>query len=306
MGIREKLIQLLEGSGYTQKKVATKTGLSTAVISQYINGVYNGSIANVEAALADFISREEDRAKRREVKECFVKTQLAGLVLGLISNTHMDGDIGVIYGPAGMGKSMALREYAATNKGVILIEADPGYTAKVLLQELCARLGVKKTGNIHELSEECIQALNGTGWVILVDEAELLPYRALEVLRRIHDRSGVAIVLAGMPRLLINLKGSRGEFAQLYSRVGMALDIDVHKRETEVDDFNTILSSLLPKDGGQDYITQPGLAEAFMKHSKGNYRRMFKLARGVVRASTIGGQGISPGLVERYAQMLIH
>ena len=306
MTVKEKLIQLLEGSCYTQKKVATKTGLSTAVISQYINGVYNGNIANVEAALADFISREEDRAKRREVKECFVKTQLAGRMLGLISNTHMDGDIGVIYGPAGMGKSMALREYATTNKGVILIEADPGYTAKVLLQELCARLGVKKNGNIHELSEECIQALNGTGWVILVDEAELLPYRALEVLRRIHDRSGVAIVLAGMPRLLINLKGSRGEFAQLYSRVGMALDIDVHKRETEVDDFNTILSSLLPKDSGQDYITQPGLAEAFMKHSKGNYRRMFKLARGVVRASAIGGQGISLGLVERYAQMLIH
>lgn len=306
MTVKEKLIQLLEGNGYTQKKVATKTGLSTAVISQYLKGVYNGNIANVEAALADLISREEERAKRREVKECFVKTQLAGMALGLISNTHMDSDIGVIYGPAGMGKSMVLREYAATNKGAILIEADPGYTAKVLLQELCARLGVKKTGNIHELSEECIQSLKGTGWVILVDEAELLPYRALEVLRRIHDRSGVAIVLAGMPRLLINLKGSRGEFAQLYSRVGMALDIEVHKRETEVDDFNTILSSLLPKDGGQDYITQPGLAEAFMKHSKGNYRRMFKLARGVVRASAIGGQGISLGLVERYAQMLIH
>ncbi|EOF6267776.1 AAA family ATPase, partial [Salmonella enterica] len=88
----------------------------------------------------------------------------------------------------------------------------------------------------HELSEECIQALTGTGWVILVDEAELLPYRALEVLRRIHDRSGVALVLAGMPRLLVNLKGSRGEYAQLYSRVGMALDIEAHKAESETDD----------------------------------------------------------------------
>jgi DNA transposition AAA+ family ATPase len=175
MTVKEKLIQLLEGSGYTQKKVATKTGLSTAVISQYLKGVYNGNIANVEAALADLISREEERAKRREVKERFVKTQLSGLVLGLIANTHMDGDIGVIYGPAGMGKSIALREYATTNKGVILIEADPGYTAKVLLQELCARLGVKKTGNIHELSEECIQSLSGTGWVILVDEVSYCP-----------------------------------------------------------------------------------------------------------------------------------
>jgi DNA transposition AAA+ family ATPase len=133
-----------------------------------------------------------------------------------------------------------------------------------------------------------------------------LPYRALEVLRRIHDRSGVAIVLAGMPRLLINLKGSRGEFAQLYSRVGMALDLDVHKGKSEVDDFNTILASLLPSDGGQDCVTAPGIADAFLRHSKGNYRRMFKLARGVVRASAIGNQGVSLKLIETYAQMLIH
>ena len=306
MNIKEKLIQLLERSGYTQKKVATKTGLSTAVISQYLKGSYNGNIANVEGVLTDFINREAERAKRREVKESFVPTQLSGLALGLIGNTHMDGDIGVIHGPAGMGKSMALRQYAATNNGVVLIEADPGYTAKVLLQELCGRLGVKKTGNIHELSEECIQALTGTGWVVLVDEAELLPYRALEVLRRIHDRSGVAIVLAGMPRLLINLKGSRGEYAQLYSRVGMALDLEAHKGKSEIDDFNTILSSLLPEEDGANAITRPGVAEAFLKYSKGNYRRMFKLARGVVRASAINNQGISVKLIESYAQMLIH
>ncbi|EAY2166350.1 ATPase [Salmonella enterica] len=306
MNIKEKLIQLLEGTGYTQKKVATKTGLSTAVISQYLKGVYNGNIRNVENVLADFIRREEERARRQEVKESFVHTRLADLALGLISNTHMDGDIGVIFGPAGMGKSMVLRQYASTSKGVILIEADPGYTAKVLLQELCVRLGVKKTGNIHELSEECIQALTGTGWVVLVDEAELLPYRALEVLRRIHDRSGVALVLAGMPRLLINLKGSRGEYAQLYSRVGMALDIEAHKAESEADDFNIILASLLGTAVGTDYLSSPGVVSAFRKHSKGNYRRLFKLARGVVRASAIGNQGISVNLIERYAEMLIH
>ncbi|KGT95331.1 XRE family transcriptional regulator [Erwinia typographi] len=307
MNVKEKLIQLLEGSGYTQKKVATKTGLSTAVISQYLKGTYNGNIGNVETSLAGLINREEERAKRREVKETYVPTRLAGLATGLIDNTHMDGDIGVIYGPAGMGKSMVLKQYVALNKGAILIEADPGYTAKVLLQELCSRLGVRKTGNIHDLSEECIQALTGTGWVLLIDEAELLPYRALEVLRRIHDRSGVAIVLAGMPRLLINLKGSRGEFAQLYSRVGMALDLEAHKVKTEVDDFNAILGSLLPvESNGHSALTVPGVAEAFLKYSKGNYRRMFKLARGVVRASGINNQGVSVKLIESYAQMLIH
>ncbi|EAP4496784.1 helix-turn-helix domain-containing protein [Salmonella enterica] len=311
MNVKEKLIQLLEGDGYTQKKVATKTGLSTTVISQYLNGIYNGNIENIEDILSDFILREEERARRRGVKERFVHTQLADLALGIISNTHMDGDIGVIHGPAGMGKSMVLRQYASTSKGVILIEADPGYTARVLLQELCARLGVKKTGNIHELSEECIQALTGTGWVILVDEAELLPYRALEVLRRIHDRSGVALVLAGMPRLLVNLKGSRGEYAQLYSRVGMALDIEAYtadpKKAADVDaDFLTILASLLPPGSDISDATSPEIIAAFKTASGGNYRRLFKLVRGVIRASAIGDQGISAKLVKNYSGLLIH
>ncbi|SMG61418.1 AAA family ATPase [Cedecea sp. NFIX57] len=305
MNVKEKLLQILERPNYTQKTVATKTGLSATAVSQYLKGTYKGNIANVEAALTDFINREECRANRREVRATFVPTQLASMALSLITSTHMDGDIGVIYGPAGMGKSMVLREYSYKSKGAILIEADPGCTARVLLQELCTRLGAKRTGNIHELSEECIQALTGTGWVILVDEAELLPYRALEVLRRIHDRSGVAIVLAGMPRLLINLRGSRGEFAQLYSRVGMCLNLETHKDKSEQEDFNRILGSLLA-DGDEDSLTQPELAEAFFRCSKGNYRRMFKLARGVVRASAIGDQGVSVKLVESYAQMLIH
>ncbi|WP_158780739.1 AAA family ATPase [Pantoea sp. BAV 3049] len=308
MQVREKLIQLLEASSYTQRKVADKTGLSGATISQYLKGSYNGNIENIEATLRDFLSREDERARRREVKATFVPTRLARLALGLISNTHSDGDIGVIYGPAGMGKSMVLKEYVranSANKGVILIEADPGCTAKVLLQSLCERLGVRKNGNIHELSEECIQALSGKGWLVLVDEAELLPYKALEVLRRVHDRSGVAIVLAGMPRLLINLKGSRGEYAQLYSRVGMALDLEAHKGKSEVEDFNAILASLLPDEVG-DSGNKPGIAEAFLKHSKGNYRRMFKLARGVARASVLNESGISLTLIESYAAMLIH
>lgn len=307
MNVIENLNRLMARKRYTQSKIAVKTGLSAATISQYLKGTYTGNIDNVEAAINNFITREEDKEKNREVKATFVKTQLASKCMTLLRNTHLDADIGVIYGSAGLGKTMALRQYANSYKDVILIEADPGYTTKVLLQELCDRLGVNKRGNIHELSENCITALHDTGWVVLIDEAELLPYRALEAMRRIHDRSGAGVVLAGMPRLLLNLKGRRGEYAQLYSRVGMALDLDKEKAKHERADFDRILSSLLPADDDESNIdTHPGLADAFYKASKGNYRRLFKLARGVVRASGIGDQGISVALVEEYSSMLIN
>ncbi|WP_350355654.1 AAA family ATPase [Serratia symbiotica] len=210
-------------------------------------------------------------------------------------------------GWAGLGKSMVLRQYASSYKDVILIEADLGYTTKVLLQELCDRLGVNKRGNIHDLTENSITALHDTGWLVLIDEAELLPYRALEAMRRIHDRAGAGVVLAGMPRLLLNLKGRRGEYAQLYSRVGMAIDLDREKARHDRTDFDRILVSLLPTNDDESNIKMlPELADAFYKASKGNYRRLFKLARGVVRTSGIGDQGISLALVEEYSSMLIN
>ncbi|MGL9772945.1 MAG: AAA family ATPase [Sodalis sp. (in: enterobacteria)] len=169
-------------------------------------------------------------------------------------------------------------------------------------------MGLRKTGNIHDLVEECVQGLRDKHWLVLVDEAELLPYRALEVLRRIHDRSGVAIVLAGMPRLPLNLnlKGSRGEYAQLYSRVGMALDLASRRKESETEDFSAILGSLLLNGEASGEPLAPEIAVAFRKHSWGNYRRLFKLARGVAWTSAIGNQGMSVTLIDRYAEMLIH
>ncbi|WP_350355610.1 AAA family ATPase [Serratia symbiotica] len=272
-----------------------------------MKGVYNGNIDNVEAAINNFITREGGKEKNREVKARFVKTQLFSNCLTLLRNTHLDADIGVIYGNAGLGNSMVLRQYASSYKDVILIEADLGYTTKVLLQELCDRLGVNKRGNIHDLTENSITALHDTGWLVLIHEAELLPYRALEAMRRIHDRAGAGVVLAGMPRLLLNLKGRRGEYAQLYSRVGMAIDLDREKARHDRTDFDRILVSLLPTNDDESNIKMlPELADAFYKASKGNYRRLFKLARGVVRASGIADQGISVALLEEYSSMLIN
>lgn len=302
MSIKEQLIQFMEGSGYTQKQVAAKSKISTAVISQYLNGTYNGSIPATEIKLGDFLFRE---AKRLHGDVAFVPTTLAKTALEIIDITHSDCDIGVIYGAAGMGKSMVLREYALRDSSVILIEADPGYTAKVLLQELAAKLRIKKPGStIHELSEECIQALRGTGWMVMIDEAELLPYRALEVMRRIQDRANCGLLLAGMPRLIVNLMGAKGEYEQLYSRVSLALDLDDMKALSEESDFTDILRSIL-KGGLPSFELTSDVLQAFREQSGGNYRRMYKLARSVIRANKTRNQAVSPALINKYGSMLI-
>ncbi|HCT2386430.1 TPA: AAA family ATPase [Klebsiella pneumoniae] len=297
MSIHVELNDLMTRKGYSQTQVARAIGKSTAVINQYLQGKYAGDVPAIDAQARSFINREVEKEKSQKITARFVPTVTSRKGMDVIKYAHLDGDLNVIYGAAGLGKTMILREYAAQHRDALLIEADPGYTARVVLEELCGLLGISKRGNMHELSEACIAALRDSGRLLMVDEAENLPYRALETLRRIHDKSGIGLVLAGMPRLIINLKGKRGEYQQLYSRVGFALCIGDSLPQSDITD---IAVSMLPGAGSQD------VSEALFKASHGNARRLFKLVRGVSRHSEISGNAVSAGAVRKFAEMLIN
>ncbi|QXO58504.1 AAA family ATPase [Morganella morganii] len=297
MSLVTELSELLAAKGWSQAQASRGVGVSTAVINQYLQGKYNGDVKSVEEKVRQFIQREHDRAKARNIKPVYVATYMAKKGMEVIKMAHLDGDINVIYGDAGMGKTMIMCRYATENLSAVLIEADPGYTARVVLEELCNKLGLAKRGNMHELSEAIIQALRDSGKVILVDEAENLPYRALETLRRIHDKSGVGIVLAGMPRLILNLKGKRGEYKQLYSRVGFALRMGDALPE---EDIRQIITELLPE------IEDEAVFSELFKVCKGNARRLFKLLRGVSRGSQINQRPVDVAMVTGFSEMLIN
>ncbi|MFG6419131.1 AAA family ATPase [Klebsiella quasipneumoniae] len=297
MSIHVELNDLMTRKGYSQTQVARAIGKSTAVINQYLQGKYAGDVPAIDALARSFINREVEKEKSQKITARFVPTVTSRKGMDVIRYAHLDGDLNVIYGAAGLGKTMILREYAAQHRDALLIEADPGYTARVVLEELCGLLGISKRGNMHELSEACIAALRDSGRLLMVDEAENLPYRALETLRRIHDKSGIGLVLAGMPRLIINLKGKRGEYQQLYSRVGFALCIGDSLPQSDITD---IAVSMLPGASSQE------VSEALFKASHGNARRLFKLVRGVSRHSEISGNAVSAGAVRKFAEMLIN
>ncbi|MDL9988699.1 MULTISPECIES: AAA family ATPase [Providencia] len=297
MSIVNELTTMMNNKGWSQAQAARGIGVSTAVINQFLQNKYNGDVNAVEEKVRQFISREQERDKSRRIKPVYVDTLMARKGRDVIRMAHMDSDINVIYGDAGMGKTMIIRQYAKENLNAVLIEADPGYTARVVLEELCNKLGLSKRGNMHELSESIIQNLRDSGRIILVDEAENLPYRALETLRRIHDKSGVGIVLAGMPRLILNLKGKRGEYKQLYSRVGFALRMGESLPE---DDINNMITTMLPE------ASEPEVLNALYKACKGNARRLFKFLRGISNGSQISGQPIDVQMVHEFSEMLIN
>ncbi|EKC7218833.1 AAA family ATPase [Salmonella enterica] len=297
MSIITQLKDVMDAHGYSQAQVARAIGRSSATINQYVQGKYNGDIADMEERIANFIRRVREKQNALRIDERFVSTPSASKGLEVLAYAHQECEICVLYGAAGLGKTMIIKEYARRDDTVILIEADPGYTARTLLEELCGRLRLSKNGNIHTLIDLCVEKLKGSGRLLVIDEAELLPYRALEVIRRLHDKAGIGVVMAGMPRLIVNLKGKRGEFAQLYSRVALALDLG---NSLARQDFDQIAVDLMPEAEDQK------IRDALYNQSKGNARRLFKMARGVYRMCDISKKNVSVTAIEKFSEMLIH
>lgn len=285
------LSEHIENTGLSQAKAAAQLGYSATAVSQYLKGIYKGDVSGIDKAVNELTARW--RSKQKDVTTDFVPTPTAKCILEICGIAHDMSDIYLVIGEAGLGKTMALKEYAKSKSNVTMMEVDPTFTAKVMLQELCALLGITAAKNSHAMMTAVIDKLKGSDRLLIVDEAELLSYKPLEILRRIHDKTGCAIVLAGMPKLRANLRGARGEYKQLFSRVGLALDI---KTRLPAADINMFCEAALDTDV---------FNERLYEVSKGNARRLNKLLRGVRRIAVINNTDVNEEIIERFAEMLI-
>jgi DNA transposition AAA+ family ATPase len=282
----EQVQAFMGDRSWSMSGLAKSAGISSSALSQFLSGKYNGNKDNVRNKLADVMARETEKKSLGKTPDGFIKTSVSRYVFEVAQDCRLFGNIGVCYSAAGLGKTESVREYARQNSDVILIEADPGYTAKFLFSEIRDEVGGTSRTSLHDIFVDCCQRLKGSGRLLIVDEAEQLPYKALEMLRRLHDKTGIGILLTGMPKLLANLRGHRGEYAQLYSRIGLGIKL---KPMTD-GDASLIVDKLLP---GSSEATKKSLC----KEAAGNTRRLFKIITRSKRVAQVNNSGITDEVV---------
>jgi DNA transposition AAA+ family ATPase len=207
--------------------------------------------------------------------------------------SHLEGAIVVVCGDPGTGKTKACRQCADENVDVLLFDIHLGYSPRALFTELHKRLGFEGRGSICAMFSDCVGRLKNSGRLLIFDEAEYLPYRALELLRRLHDMAGIGILLVGLPRLIENLRGKRGEYSQLYSRVGALIKLEaLQEGDTEM-----LVKSVLP--------SLNGMWRVFHEQCHGNARVLSKLLFRSMQIAKINGKVVTPEIVRGAAQTLI-
>lgn len=209
-----------EQTGKTQTAIAKELDISSGALSSFLAGNYKAPHTIIPRVLELMALNEKKQVAPKEPE--YVETTVSRTVTNAIKYAHIQGKIAVVYGDAGIGKTMAFREYLRRNALAIGITINPTYATITGVNELLAeQLGVRERVS-RKITSEIGNKLKGSGRVIVVDEAQHLTVRTLNHLRCLSDESGVGIALIGNDEVYTKMKGSgRADFAQLFSRIGM-------------------------------------------------------------------------------------
>lgn len=290
MDIRIQFKDFIEEKGYSLTSVSKATSLSKTVLSLWMNGCYKGKNERITDIISNFIQREKEKSTVDDIP--IVETSIFKYIFEIGRLCHTKGKIGVCVGKAGLGKTVAVKCYTKNFLDTILIESDSGYTAKSLLLEIHKRLGLTGKGSVYKLMEDVINKLHNSGRLLIIDEAENLPYRALEITRRIHDKTGIGILLVGRNILFANLKGFNNEYEQLYSRVK----------------YHKLLDNLSSKDVEKilEQVNIPiELAQTFISYSGRNTRKLEHLITHSINVAKINKKDIDKAIIRKCSRLIM-
>nr|VFK58232.1 MAG: hypothetical protein BECKUNK1418G_GA0071005_100258 [Candidatus Kentron sp. UNK]VFK68329.1 MAG: hypothetical protein BECKUNK1418H_GA0071006_100158 [Candidatus Kentron sp. UNK] len=247
--LQEKIKELLAG-GLNQAAVSSRVGISPAVLSQWLDSKYPGDVPGVEEKITRWLASQEKKAEYAvPVLPAFVETDTAKRIISAIFSAHVNRDISLIHGGAGLGKSVCARQYREETPNVYLVTMTPTVNSTVAcLERIAMTLGLR-VGNERAARIEAVivEKLMGSEGLLIIDEAQHLSMPALETIRSIHDATEIGLVLMGNEIIYTRVTGGTraSEFAQLFSRIGMRVSL---RQPTQEDVRMLIRATELPRE----------------------------------------------------------
>lgn len=131
-----------------------------------------------------------------------LSTPAVRLVLNRIAYAVKRGSpLCVVAGEHGAGKTTAARLYARNSARAFYWQVPPEYNAREVVADLCRHLNINAGEAWRTRTSVLIAHLQDHPYVILLDEAQRLDYKAMDMLKYIADNANVTIVMLGSPWL---------------------------------------------------------------------------------------------------------
>lgn len=216
----------------SQADISRELGVSGVYVSRFMNGNYPAPHRLIPK-IQEIMLISEQKSKTPKAPK-YVTTSVSREVFNAITYSRIQGRISVVYGDAGIGKSMAVEEYCKENNFVIFITATAVHAnISGVTRLLAKKLGIREK-NVVMMFEEIVSRLKGSDRVVIIDEAQHLTSKTIDYLRQIAEGSGVGMVFVGNYTIIKNFEGKReDELAPLFSRIGMDVPLTTNRLSRE-------------------------------------------------------------------------
>lgn len=226
--LREHLSQHMTANGVSQEAAAKTMGISGSALSSWRNNKYTGDNSRMEGLVVAYMNRQDDiQAETTAVKRDFdfVETSVYERIYKGVELADLQGEIRIIVGASGIGKTTALKHIEEIKQNVILIQVYRGMRKNRFLSKLCKAAKITARGSFDDLFDELAQRLNGSGKLIIVDEAEHLPLDAIDALRRLNDFTDCGVVMTGLPEFYERMRAYQRDYAYVYNRTSIPIKL---------------------------------------------------------------------------------
>ncbi len=211
----------MAGYGLSQTDAARGIGVGTAMFNRWLNGRHEGDNDRLAGKARLWL---ETRAEAREHTllpaglDAHAELGVTGEVMATLAHAQATGDVVLIHGRSGTGKSRALRRYADTRAGVHLLTVTCGITSLAGLYGRIARtLDADGRRTALEMEDAILARLEGRQALLAIDEAQHLSARLVDALRGLRDLSGAGLALVGDDTIRMTL----GRCPQVTGRIGI-------------------------------------------------------------------------------------
>lgn len=226
-GIRNEIKAVVE-NGEKYSVIAKQSDISPAALSQFMNDLYAGDNQKIADKLTVWLDNKK-KANNLRTAPSFVETPTSKKIFNALDYAKIAGCFVVVYGNSGVGKTNAITEYAKQpNTWLITVRPSSSKLIECLYDIACALDIDYAPKRLGTLSSAICKKMRETKGLLIIDEADHLPYDALEEIRLIQEMTGVGVVLCGNHQIYSKLSGNgsrKTDFARLFSRIAKKVAI---------------------------------------------------------------------------------
>jgi len=207
-------------------EAAKQSGIPAPTLNPWMDGTTKGNYAAATKRVQDWLNTlDGDREVLPETQGLkrpgYIETIASKKIMTTLRYTRAAGTMALITCGTGMGKTTTAEHYADNHANVIFITLDPLECTATAIRREIAYLAKAERERGQSLTLAIGKALtDGKKSLIIIDEAQYLKERTLNMLRSLNDKYGIGLALLGNEDIFKRLRvtASQQGAGQIQSR----------------------------------------------------------------------------------------